>query len=325
MLVVAGKFDERRRSALVDKYFGRSRSRRARCRTIYTDRADAGRRARGDAAPRRRHADSCRRVYHVPAGVAPGLRRRRHRRRRFSATRRRAGCTRRWSRRRRRRSIGGFDFQWRDPTLAIFGAEVRKDDRRSTPRATRCCRPSKASRRRRPPKKKSSARARSCSKNIELTLNDSDRDRPDAERVDRRGRLAAVLPAPRPPAQGHARGRAARSRPRTSSRRTARSACSSRPSKPDRAEIPADAGRRRRCSRTTRATRRSPRARRSIRRRRTSSRAPSRSATPAGMKLALLPKKTRGGTVVAAAGAALRRREEPDEPRRPRLRSPARC
>ena len=32
-----------------------------------------------------------------------------------------------------------------------------------------------------------------------------------------------------------------------------------------------------------------------------------------GMKLALLPKKTRGGTVVGAADAALRRREEPDE------------
>ena len=34
-----------------------------------------------------------------------------------------------------------------------------------------------------------------------------------------------------------------------------------------------------------------------------------RATLPGGMKLALLPKKTRGGTVVVALDAALRRRE----------------
>ena len=47
---------------------------------------------------------SCRRLPRA-VGRAPGLRRHRHPRRRSSATRRRAGCTRRWSRRRRRASI----------------------------------------------------------------------------------------------------------------------------------------------------------------------------------------------------------------------------
>ena len=41
---------------------------------------------------------------------------------------------------------------------------------------------------------------------------------------------------------------------------------------------------------------------------------------PAGLKLALLPKKTRGDTVRGQAHHAIRRREDADEPRRHRRR-----
>ena len=122
--------------------------------------------------------------------------------------------------------------------------------------------------------------------------------RPDDERVHRRGRLAAVLPAPRPPAEGDDRGGAAR-------RGQVPEAVEShaRAVHPHRSSRIGPRFRRRRtsprCSRTTRATRRSPPARRSIRRRRTSRRGRRARATPSGLKMALLPKKTRGGTVVA--------------------------
>ena len=101
-------------------------------------------------------------------------------------------------------------------------------------------------------------------------------------------------------------GRACSSRPRSRTARRSRRRPTSR-----------------RWSRTTRATPRSPRARRSIPRPPTSSRARSARSCPAALKVALLPKKTRGGTVVGAVDAALRRREEPDGQGRRRPTSPA--
>ena len=81
--------------------------------------------------------------------------------------------------------VFGFDFQWRDPTIAIFGAEVRQATR-STRRATRCCRPSKGIGTN-PPTKEEVERARAqLLKNIELTLNNSDRVGLTHERVYRR-------------------------------------------------------------------------------------------------------------------------------------------
>ena len=65
-------------------------------------------------------------------------------------------------------SIFGFDFQWHDPTLAIFGAEVRQSrvfldsDNGPTRRATRCFRPSKASARIRRQRRRSNERGRNC-------------------------------------------------------------------------------------------------------------------------------------------------------------------
>ena len=107
--------------------------------------------------------------------------------------------------------------------------------------------------------------------------------------------------------------RAARGARRTSSRRTAPSACSSRRRSPI---AP-------RCRRrpTSAALAQGLQGRRRRRRRRgvrsvarpTSKRAPHGLTLPGGLKLALLPKKTRGDTVVANVDAALRRREEPGE------------
>ena len=80
--------------------------------------------------------------------------------------------------------------------------------------------------------------------------------------------------------------------------------------KPQRAPPPERSTWPRRC-RTSSRRRRSRRPKRSTPRRPTSTRARSASRWPAGMKVALLPKGTRGQAVAGAAGAALRRREEP--------------
>ena len=71
-------------------------------------------------------------------------------------------------------SIYGFDFQWREPTLAIFGAEVRQVD--SLDAASSALVQTIESIGANPPTKEEVGRARSqILKNIELTMNSSDR------------------------------------------------------------------------------------------------------------------------------------------------------
>ena len=163
VLLVAGKFDEPKTLALVHKHFRAYSASDAHARTHLHGRADAGRRALRHAAARRRYAAGRSRV--------PRARRARTRIsppstsfRKCSATRRPAGCTRRWSRRRRPAASFGFGFQWREPTITMFGAEVRRRHaarRRARHaagdrRGPRC--------RHRPRRRKSSARAHSCSR-----------------------------------------------------------------------------------------------------------------------------------------------------------------
>ena len=133
-------------------------------------------------------------------------------------------------------------------------------------------------------------------KDIDDTINDPQQLGRRARRVDRARRLAAVLPAPRPLAHGDAGRRQARRRRSTSSRRTGRSACS--------------------CPKRSPIARRSPRPSTSPALVKDYKGDPAvaageafdptpanieartqRFALPNGMKVALLPKKTRGETV----------------------------
>ena len=235
VLLVAGKFDEPKTLALVDKYFAPiPRPTRTLPEALHAG-ADAGRRAR---VTLRRVGDTqfVQAVYHVPSGAHPD----------FAAVDVLAqvlGDTpsgrlhKALVETKKASSIFGFNFQWRDPTLSIFGAEVRQDDSLDAARdaliqtvegiATN------------PPTKEEVERARGqLLKNIELTLNNSDQVGSDAERVHRRGRLAPLLPPPRPPAQGDARGRVARGRARYFKPSNRTLGLFIPTPKPDRAEIP---------------------------------------------------------------------------------------
>ena len=221
-------------------------------------------------------------------------------------------------------SVFGFNFQWREPTIAILAAEVR--DRQLAGRgARRAAGNDRRARRAAPPTKEEVERARAqLLKNIELNLNRSDTIGLTLERVHRRRRLASVFPASRSAAQGHVeRGRqAAAAKYFKPSNRTLGLFIPTQ--KPDRAEIPATpdvaallkdykgdaaiaAGEAFDPSPANIETR------------------TSRNAAPSGLTLALLPKKTRGGTVVAQLDAAVWGRKEPDESRRVSPHSPARC
>ena len=286
--IVAGKFDEaedaRRSSTSTFGAIPQPAARR--CRRTYTERADAGRRAHGHAAPRRRRAGRRAPSTTCPPGAHPD----------FAAVDVLAhvlgdapvgpAATRRWSRRRRPRSVCGFDFQLHDPGIAVFGAEVRAGPVARRRARRRCSQTVEAVGASAAHRGGGRARAqRSCSRTSSCTLNDSERVGLALSRVDRRwatgGCSSCTATALR---QVTADGRAARRGARTSSRRTARSALF----------IPTDEARPRRdsrrrptsprCSRTTRATRPSPRARPSTRRPRTSRRATQRATLPGGIE-----------------------------------------
>ena len=132
---IAGKVDEAKTLALVDKYFGAIPRPTRTLPTNLHHRADAGRRARGHAAPRRRHAA---RAGALPRafGRAPGLRRRRHsrassRRHAFGKASQSSG----------RNEEGQLDFRLRLPVARprASRSSARRCVRatRSTPRATR--------------------------------------------------------------------------------------------------------------------------------------------------------------------------------------------
>jgi len=171
VLLVAGKFDEQKTLGLVDKYFSPIPRPTRTLQKIYTvEPTQDGERA----VTLRRTGDTqlVQALYHVPAGSHPD----------FAAIDIIAqilGDTpsgrlhKALVESKKASSVFGFDFQWHDPTLAIFGAEVRQGDSLEAARdallttiegitAT-------------PPTKDEVERARSnILKNIELALNNSD-------------------------------------------------------------------------------------------------------------------------------------------------------
>ena len=100
-------------------------------------------------------------------------------------------------------SVFGFDFQWHDPTLAIFGAEVRQGD--SLEAAKDVLISTIEGIGANPPTKEEVERARAqLLKTIELTLNNSDRVGLTLELSSSARRLAFVFPASRPAPQSDA-------------------------------------------------------------------------------------------------------------------------
>ena len=199
VLLVAGKFDEAKTLALVNADLRRDPEADAHAADDLHRRADAGRRAQRHAAARRRRA-----------GVAVGVPRARRARTRTSRRVDLLGqvlgdtpsgrLTRRWSRRRRPTSVGGDFMQLHDPGFAdVRRAGARRTQSLDDARDDAARRRSTTSPTSPPTQGRGRARARrTLLKNIDLTLNNADRVGLELSRVDRHGRLAPVLPAPRP-------------------------------------------------------------------------------------------------------------------------------
>jgi zinc protease len=172
VLLIAGKFDEQKTLALVDKYFSPIPRPTRTLQKIYTvEPTQDGERA----ITLRRTGDTqlVQALYHVPAGSHPD----------FAAIDIIAqilGDTpsgrlhKALVESKKASSIFGFDFQWHDPTLAIFGAEVRQGDSLDVARDALLATIEGITAA--PPSKEEVERARAqLLKNIELTLNNSDR------------------------------------------------------------------------------------------------------------------------------------------------------
>ena len=172
VLLIAGKFDEPKTLGLVDKYFSPIPRPTRTLQKIYTvEPTQDGERS----VTLRRTGDTqlVQALYHVPAGSHPD----------FAAIDIIAqilGDTpsgrlhKALVESKKASSIFGFDFQWHDPTLAIFGAEVRQGESLEAARDTllQTIEGLGAV----PPTKEEVERARAqILKNIELTLNNSDR------------------------------------------------------------------------------------------------------------------------------------------------------
>ncbi len=171
VLLVAGKFDEQKTLGLVDKYFSPIPRPTRTLQKIYTvEPTQDGERA----VTLRRTGDTqlVQALYHVPAGSHPD----------FAAIDIIAqilGDTpsgrlhKALVESKKASSIFGFDFQWHDPTLAVFGAEVRQGDSLEAARDTLLATIEGITAT--PPTKDEVERARSqLLKNIELALNNSD-------------------------------------------------------------------------------------------------------------------------------------------------------
>ncbi len=172
VLLIAGKFDEQKTMALVDKYFSPIPRPTRTLQKIYTvEPTQDGERT----VTLRRVGDTqlVQALYHVPAGSHPD----------FAAIDIIAqilGDTpsgrlhKALVESKKASSVFGFDFQWHDPTLAIFGAEVRQGDLLDAARDALIQTVEGIGTN--PPTKEEVERARAqLLKDIELTLNNSDR------------------------------------------------------------------------------------------------------------------------------------------------------
>jgi zinc protease len=171
VLTIAGKFDEAKTLSLVDKYFSPIPRPTRTLQKIYTvEPTQDGERS----VTLRRTGDTqlVQALYHVPAGSHPD----------FAAVEIIAqvlGDTpsgrlhKALVETKKASSIFGFDFQWHDPTLAIFGAEVRQGD--SLDAARDALLQTVESIGTNTPTKEEVERARGqLLKNIDLTLNNTD-------------------------------------------------------------------------------------------------------------------------------------------------------
>jgi len=171
VLLVAGKFDESKTLALIDKYFSPIPRPTRILQKIYTvEPTQDGERS----VTLRRTGDTqlVQALYHVPAGSHPD----------FAAIDIIAQILgddpsgrlhKTLVETKKASSIFGFDFQWHDPTLAIFGAEVRQGDSLEAARDTliETIEGIGAN----PPTKEEVERARAqILKNTELSINNSD-------------------------------------------------------------------------------------------------------------------------------------------------------
>jgi zinc protease len=172
VLLIAGKFDQQKTLGLVDKYFSPIPRPTRVLPTIYTvEPTQDGERS----VTLRRTGDTqlVQALYHVPSGSHPD----------FAAIDIIAqilGDTpsgrlhKALVESKKASSVFGFDFQWHDPTLAIFGAEVRQGDPLDAARDALISTIEGIGST--PPTKEEVERARAqLLKNIELTLNNSDR------------------------------------------------------------------------------------------------------------------------------------------------------
>ncbi|HEX8069638.1 MAG TPA: pitrilysin family protein [Pyrinomonadaceae bacterium] len=171
VLTIAGKFDEAKTLALVEKYFAPIPRPTRTLTKIYTvEPTQDGERA----VTLRRTGDTqlVQALYHVPSGAHPDYAA-------IAIIARVLGATpsgrlhKALVETKKASSAYGYSFQWRDPTLAVFGAEVRQGDSLDAARDTliQTVEGIGAT----PPTKEEVERARALLlKNIELALNNSD-------------------------------------------------------------------------------------------------------------------------------------------------------
>ena len=111
----------------------------------------------------------------------------------------RPAAQRRWSKRSRPARCSAEISSFTIPGIGCFAAQVRQDQSLDT-RSRQPAEDRRGDRDDSADRGRSGARAHNLLTQIELQLNSSDRVGLAAERVDRHGRLAAAVPAPRPPA-----------------------------------------------------------------------------------------------------------------------------
>ena len=211
VLLVAGRFDEAKTLDLIAEDVRRDpQAQRARSRssTPLEPTQDGERQVRLERVG---DVQAVAAAYHVPVRRPPGRRGRRAARGDADLDARRAGCTRRSSRRRRPRPSAATSWPSTIPGFVALRRRGPQGPARRGRAGPRWSQTIDAAAGATPITQEEVERARATLlKNIDLMLNSADRVGPADDRVHRPGRLAAVLPPPRPDPPGHGRRRAAR-------------------------------------------------------------------------------------------------------------------
>ena len=215
VLLVAGKFDEAKTLALVDRTFGKIPKPTRTLPDLLHARADAGRRAQRHAPPRRRRPGWSRRPTTCPSGTRSRLPARVDILAQILTDTPSGRLYKALVETKKATSVGGYFMELHDPGFVMFNAEVRQDQnaRRREERARQDAR--RGRRLRADHQGGGRARPRHAPEEHRPDAEQRRPRRPASLRVHRPGRLAPVLPEPRPHPHGDASRTCSRSPRRT--------------------------------------------------------------------------------------------------------------